>query len=290
VTTDLIINLAPTGAVHTRDHSPHVPLQPREIIADVNSCVDAGASMVHLHAREADGTPSYRKELYAEIIDGIREHNENVVIVVSTSGRTFADVDKRTDVLRLRGDSKPDMASLTLGSLNFMNTASVNSPDTIMRILDCMTSSGIRPEIEVFDLGMVNVAHSLIRRGMLEPPYFFNVILGNIATAQAKLSHLALIASELPEGSYWSLAGIGRFQRSMCAAGVVFAHGVRVGLEDAVWNDKGKTSPATNAALVRQAAGLAHLVGRGVARPDAVRRMLQLGPAAGSGEPPGHNV
>jgi len=287
--TDLIVNLAPTGAVHMRDHSPYVPISPDEIIADVNECVDAGASMVHLHAREADGGPSYRKERYARIIEGIRERHDDVVIVVSTSGRVFADLEKRTEVLSLQGDGKPDMASLTLGSMNFMNAPSVNSLDTIMRILDRMTSAGIRPELEVFDLGMVNVAHHLIRRGLLQPPYFFNVILGNIATAQAKLSHIALIASELPEGSYWSLAGLGRFQKSMCAAGVVFAHGVRVGLEDTIWNNKDKTTLATNASLVSQAIGIARHIGRDIARPDVVRQMLALAPRSCLGKTSARN-
>ncbi|TMV53021.1 3-keto-5-aminohexanoate cleavage protein [Paenibacillus mesophilus] len=277
----LIINFAPTGMIPTKAMTPHVPVDPQEIAADVAACVPLGVSMVHLHARDAEGSPTYKKEKYAEIIAAIRRDHPELIVVVSTSGRNVSEFDKRSDVLHLQGGLKPDMASLTLGSMNFPRTASVNSPEMIAALAGLMKQKGIKPELEVFDLGMVNYAKYLIRKGLLEPPYYFNILLGNAATAQATLMHAALIVSELPPDSYYALAGIGDHQKPMNALGVIAADGVRVGLEDNIWLDPGRRHPATNAELVRQVADLAAAYGRTAASASEVRTMLGLARAGG---------
>ena len=151
----LIINLAPTGMVPTRAQSPHVPLSCDEIVADACAAIDAGAAMLHLHARDADGSPSSDPELFRPIMEGIRARHPQVVLTVTTSGRNVSDVEVRADVLRLQDQARPDMASLTLGSMNFATQASVNSPATILRLAEVMRERGIKPELEVFDLGVV---------------------------------------------------------------------------------------------------------------------------------------
>lgn len=274
----LIVNLAPTGMVPTRDQSAHVPLTPAEIARDVAACVAAGASIVHLHARADDGVPTDDPNVFAEIVGLVREQTPEVVVTVTTSGRKVPDVERRAAVLRLSGDLRPDMASLTLGSMNFTREASVNAPATIMRLAEVMRENGIRPELEVFDVGMVNVAHMLIDKGLIEPPYYFNILLGNPATAQLKLLHLATLVNDLPEQSYWALAGIGRFQAKATALGAVMAHGVRVGLEDNLWLDAERTQPATNLQMVERAVRQARAVDRSVATPAQVRSLLQLAP------------
>ncbi|MDF2659986.1 MAG: kce [Paenibacillus sp.] len=272
----LIINFAPTGMIPTKEMTPHVPIEPQEIVADVAECVRLGVSMVHLHARDPGGSPTFRKETFAEIISGIRGKHPELIIVVSTSGRNVSEFEKRSDVLNLQGDLKPDMASLTLSSLNFSRSASVNSPETIIALASKMKQNGIKPELEIFDLGMVNYAKYLIRKGLLEPPYYFNILLGNVATAQATLMHAGLIISELPPDSYYALTGIGNDQKRMNALGVIEADGVRVGLEDNIWSNRERQELATNVSLVRQVAGLAAAYGRPIASAAEVRTMLKL--------------
>ena len=163
----LIINAAITGMVPRRAQVPHVPVTAEQIVADAVACVDAGAAILHLHAREPDESPAWRRSAYAEFIPAIREQRPEAVICVSTSGRDVAELEKRADVLALEGDAKPDMASLTLGSLNFRTSASVNAPDMIVALAERMTERGIAPELEVFDTGMAYLAAELEDRGVL---------------------------------------------------------------------------------------------------------------------------
>ena len=249
----LIVNFTPTGLIPTREMTPHVPILPTEIVDQVNELVGLGINMVHLHAREPDtGLPTFRKEIYAKIIAGIREKNEKLLLCVSTSGRIFNVFEKRSEVLDLDGDLKPDFGSLTLSSLNFNKEVSINSPQMIKDLAQKMLDRGIKPELEVFDLGMVNFAHYLIQKGFLKPPYYFNLILGNIACAQATMLNLGLMIMELPPSSIWSVGGIGRFQLQMNVASMNFGGGVRVGLEDNIWFDESRTRLATNRELIKR--------------------------------------
>ena len=272
----LIINLTPTGMIPTKEMTPHVPQSPAEIISDVLDCAQLGVSMVHLHARDEEGKPTYRKEIYAEIIRGIRAKAPELVIIVSTSGRTYGEFAHRSDVLDLEGNLKPDMASLTLSSINFNKIASVNSPDMIIKLAGKMKDKRIKPELEVFDLGMVNYAHYLIKKGLIDPPYYFNIILGNIAAAQAKMLHLGLIVSELPENSFWSVGGVGDLQGRMNALGIVMGNGVRVGVEDNIYYDEERTMLATNRKLVERVVSFAGAMGRQIATPKETREALKL--------------
>jgi len=272
----LIINLAPTGMIPTKKMTGNVPISPSEIIEDVVSCSELGVSMAHVHARDAEGSPAWQKEIFREIIAGIRNKRPDLVIVATTSGRTYSEFEKRSEVLDLEGAARPDMASLTLSSVNFNHIASVNSPDMIIKLAEKMKEKGIKPELEVFDVGMVNFAHYLIKKGLLTPPYYFNIILGNIAAAQAKLLHLGLILSELPPGSVWSVAGIGDSQLRMNAIGIADGGGVRVGLEDSIWFDEERTERATNRRLVERIVKLANAFGRQIASPAEVRKELAL--------------
>ncbi len=209
----LIINFVPTGLIPTKEMTPKVPITPGEIIEDVLEASELGVNMVHIHARDREtGTPTYKKDVYAEIISGIRKKNKDIVIGVSTSGRNFNEFEKRSEVLDLKGDMKPDFASLTLSSLNFNKQASINSPQMIQALAKKMIENNIRPELEVFDLGMINYAIYLMKKGLIRPPYYFNLILGNIACAQANMLNLGLMIRDLPDGSIWSAGGVGDFQ------------------------------------------------------------------------------
>ena len=232
-------------------------------------------NMVHVHAREPEtGLPTYKKEVYAEIIQGIREKNKDLVISVSTSGRDFFEFEKRSEVLDLEGALKPDFGSLTLSSLNFNKQASVNSPEMIQALARKMMEKGIRPELEVFDLGMVNYAKYLMKKGWVKPPYYFNLILGNIACAQANLLSLGLMINELPEGAIWSVGGVGDSQLRMNAMAIVAGGGVRVGLEDNIWYDENRTRLASNRDLVERVLEIAKAMGRRPSAPRVTRERL----------------
>ena len=272
----LVINVAPTGMVAKRSDYAGVPEQPDQIAADLAACRAAGAASVHLHAREDDGQPTYRRERFAEIIRAVRVEAPDLIVCVSTSGRLFNSFEHRSDVLSLDGDAAPDLASLTLGSLNFRTQASINPPEMIERLAGRMRERGIVPELEVFDLGMLDYAHTLIGRGVLQPPFIFNLLLGSTGTLAASTANLALLVDRLPAGSYWQAAGIGRAQWPMNALGVVMGGHVRTGLEDNVWMDADVRRPATNAGLVRRIAALAAAAGRPVAAPEDARRVMGL--------------
>lgn len=272
-----ILNFAPTGLIPTKEMTPNVPVRPEEIVSQVFEVAGLGVNMVHLHARELDtGVPTYKKEIYGEIIKGIRRKNKDLVLCVSTSGRHFFEFEKRAEVLELEGEGRPDFGSLTLSSLNFNKQASINSPQMIQDLARKMLDNGIRPEMEVFDLGMINYAKYLIRKGLLKPPYYFNLILGNIACAQADMLSLGLMIRDLPEGSIWSVGGVGAAQIRMNAMALVAGGGVRVGLEDNIWYDNERVQLASNRELVERIIAIAKALGRSPYSHKEAREVLGL--------------
>ncbi len=280
---DIIVNFTPTGMIPTKKLSPHAPLSVSEIVEDVLRATEIGITTVHLHARdEVSGDPTYESEIYGRIIEGIRAYARDLVIGVSTSGRRYSRFSQRADCLQLEGEQKPDMGSLTLSSVNFNKQASVNSPDMIRRLAEEMAGKGILPELEAFDAGMINYAKYLTSRGVLQPPHYFNLILGNIACAQADLLHVGVMIRDLPPESYWSLAGVGDTQLMMNSLAIAVGGGVRVGLEDNVWFDVKRTKLATNADLLHRVRGLIEANGHEVMRPSTFRRLLKLEHGRGS--------
>ena len=278
----VIINLALTGMIPTKDMTPNVPVTPAEISNDVLQCSRYGVAIVHLHARGDNGQPTWLKDTYADIISRIREHDKDVVLTVSTSGRNWPEFEKRSQCLELKGDLKPDMASLTLRSLNFNKEASVNSPDTIKALASKMKENNIRPELEAFDIGMINYAKYLWRSGFIDPPFYMNLILGNIACAQANVLNLGLMLNELRDlgDVYWSVGGVGDCQLRMNVESMLNGGGVRVGLEDNIYYDEERTKLASNMELVKRIYDIANYLGCEISSPTEVRQMLGLGDVA----------
>ena len=275
-----IINFTPTGMIPTKEMTPFVPIQPREIIEEVLEARKYGISIVHLHARDKHGNPTWEKETYREIIEGIREadgyKNNSLIICVSTSGRNWNEFDKRSSCLELTGISKPDMASLTLSSLNFSGSASVNSPEMIQKLAAKMKENTIKPELEVFDSGMVNFGKYLIKKGLIKPPFYFNILLGNISNAQAGLLDAGYIISQLPEKSYWSLGGIGNAQLKMNLTGILHGGGIRIGLEDNIFFDDNREQLANNIDMLKRISEFARLIGGKPYTPAETRKLLDL--------------
>ena len=279
---DLIVNFTPTGMIPTKEMTPHVPISAEEIVEDVRRAVDIGITMVHLHAREAaTGKSTYKAKVFGEIIAGIRSFSKDLVICVSLSGRSIHEFEKRAEPLQLEGDVKPDMGSLTLSSLNFNRVASMNSPEMIQKLANEMRSRGILAELEAFDAGMINYGKYLGKKGILEPPHYFNLLLGNIACAQADLLHTGIMIHDLPDNSLWSLAGIGNYQWMMNSIAIVSGGGVRVGLEDNIWFDTARTRLATNSDLLLRIHRLAEATQRRVMSPGKLRELLNLQPGYG---------
>jgi uncharacterized protein (DUF849 family) len=244
----IIINFCPTGMVPTKEMTPHVPVSPSEIIEQTHEAYEIGITIAHLHAREKDGVPSYKASIYQEIFEGVRKHCPDLIICGSSSGRNFPEFEKRSELLELQ----PDMCSLTLSSLNFLKQASVNAPDIIIGLANKMKENGVIPELECFDLGMINFGKYLIQKGIVEGPYYWNLLFGNIAGFQAQLNHVATALQEIPSDHYVSLAGLGKYQLSINSMAISQGLGVRVGLEDNIWWDRAKDQKATNAQLVKR--------------------------------------
>ena len=272
----LIVNAAITGMIPTKKHTPHVPVTVDEIIDDATACYNAGASMIHVHARDEAGEPTYRKEVYADIISGIRSNHPDLIICATTSGRLHNTFETRSQVLELEGDAKPDMGSLTMGSLNFPKQASINQPEMVRDLALKMKDRGIVPEIEVFETGMIYTARVLMERGILQPPYYCNILLGSIYSAPATLYELAHMVRSLPPAVHWAATGIGKFQLKINFASVLMGGHVRVGLEDNIYYDEEAGRLATNAMLVERVASFAKQVGREVATAKEAREMLAI--------------
>ena len=234
-----IINFAPTGTQTNRENS-FAPLTPNEIIEEVHNAYELGITVTHIHARDPkDLSNTYKKEVYGEIITGIRKHCPDLSICVSLTGRLHPEFERRSEVLELY----PDMGSLTMSSLNFPKGASVNEPEMILKLIQKMDEFGVIPEIECFDSGMLNYTNYLISKNILKGPHYINVILGNIYNAQSDISSISSIVNNLPKNSMTCLGGIGKDQLKCNIIGLLYFDGIRIGLEDNLYyRDKEKTT------------------------------------------------
>lgn len=273
----LLINACITGMRPSKEQTPLVPITTEEIIEDAVRVCDAGAQIVHLHARDEDGRPTWKAAVYEKLLVGIRRERPQLICCVSTSGRDWSEIERRSEVLFLRGLAKPDFASLTLGSMNFITGASVNSMETIQKLAEIMKSQDIRPELEIFDVGMIGFAKYLERKGYWGPdPKYFNLLLGNLGTLPATIANLGTLVQSLPENSVWSAAGIGVFQLPMNVAAIVAGGGIRVGVEDCIFYDFARSRLASNVELVQRVLRIASECQRPLATPQQARKMLGL--------------
>ena len=278
---ELIISLAPTGMVSSKDQSPHLPLSISEIVEETHAAYERGITMLHLHARTPDGQPTASADVYAELIRRIRVFGPDLVICVSLSGRLEPAFEKRSGPLDLEGELKPDAGSLTLSSMNFTRSTSENSPDTVQRLAAYMQEKGVLPELEIFDVGMANYARYLISKKLIPTPCYANIILGNIASAQLDFTQLGAIVNHLPGECLWSMGGIGNAQLSANSLAIAMAAGVRVGLEDNLYWNSERSRLATNQALLDRIHELAEIHQRKIMSPAMFRRKLNLRPGSG---------
>lgn len=254
----IIVNFCPTGMVPTKELTPHVPVSPNEIIEQVHEAYEVGITIVHLHARDENGVPTWRKNIYRDIFEGVRKHCPNLIVCGSTSGRTFPEFEKRSELIELQ----PDMCSLTLSSLNFIKQASVNSPNMIMQLAKKMNQYGVNPELECFDLGMINFGLYLIKKDIFKGPYYWNLLFGNIFGFQPNLTQIAAALKDIPDSHYVGLAGLGQYQLQVNAAAIAMGYGVRAGIEDNVWWDVKRTRLCKNIEIIKRIHNLIEIHGK----------------------------
>jgi uncharacterized protein (DUF849 family) len=272
----LIINVAVTGIVPTKKDNPALPITPDEIAEDCLKCYRQGATLFHLHARDERGNATFRSDIYREIIFKTRQKIPDAILCVSTSGRVFNQFEQRSEVLNLDGFEKPDMASLTLGSMNFPTGVSVNEPSMIHRLVDKMKERGITPELEIFDLGMIDYAKRLIEKKILKEPFYFNLILGSIGMLSATPFNLSVMLQSLPQNAIWAGGGIGKNQFFVNAMAVVIGGHVRIGLEDCLYMDNDKREFATNEKLTARIVALSKAYEREICNAAEARALLGL--------------
>lgn len=266
----LIITVAPTGSIPMKKDNPHVPITVAEVVEDCIRCLEAGASVFHLHARDEEGRPSTRYEIFEGMYNGIKEKTDGI-IQISTGGRAGSGYAERAERL----DLNPEMASLTTGSVNFPESVYMNSRELVEGLAARMKESGIKPEMEIFDASMVQGAIDLAEKGLVQKPMHFNFVLGLKGALPATVKNLVFLTELIPHGSTWTVTGVGRSQLMMACHAIPMGGHVRVGLEDNIWYSKGVL--ARNADLVARVARLAAEIGREVASPDEARRILGLG-------------
>jgi 3-keto-5-aminohexanoate cleavage enzyme len=265
---EIVINFCPTGMVPQKSQTPFVPISPQEIIEQTHEAYEIGITIAHLHAREEDGMPTFKKGINQEIFEGVRKHCPDLILCGSSSGRNFPEFEKRSEVIEL----KPDMCSLTLSSLNFLRQASVNSPDMIIQLAEKMNEYGVIPELECFDLGMINYGNYLIKKEVLKGPFYWNLLFGNIAGFQANASHIGLAIQEINPNHTIVLAGLGDSQLAVNSIAIALGYGVRVGLEDNLYWDMEKKKLATNLDLLKRIHELVNIQGKEFCNPATLRK------------------
>ena len=266
----LIITVAPTGSVPTKKDNPWLPVQPEEIINTGIRCEEAGASIIHIHARNpVDETASTDFSIFKEITQGLKSRT-NLIVQISTGGRAGMEYRDRSERLKL----KPEMASLTTGSVNFPSQVYANSPRLIKDLARDMKTYAIKPEIEIFDTGMIQNALDLSEEKLATRPLHFNFVMGLKGAIPATIDNLVHLKNTIPPGSTWTVSGIGRFQLPMCVHAIAMGGHVRVGLEDSIYFKKGEL--ATNEQLVERIAHISMIMGREIASPEEARKILDL--------------
>ena len=286
---DVILTCALTGAGDTTAKNPHVPVTPEAIVADALEAHEAGAAVVHIHVRDPETKQAARRhELYAEVMQRLRDSGSEVIVNLTAGmGGDFAPdaenpaqggpgTDMATAHERVAHvlDLKPEICTLDCGSLNFPDAAYVATPDQLREMAQAITSAGIKPEIECFELGHIWLAKTLLAEGYLNHPPLFQLCMGIPFGAEATPMNMLCMRDNLPQGSQWAAFGIGRMQMPFAAQSALLGGHVRVGLEDNIYLEKGV--PATNAQLVTKARTMLEAMGCRLLDANAARDHLGL--------------
>ncbi|MGB9749512.1 MAG: 3-keto-5-aminohexanoate cleavage protein [Caldisericia bacterium] len=267
----LIITVAPVGAEVTKKENPYLPITPNEIAEEVLRCYNSGASVIHLHARDEAGNPTQKKERYKEIIEKIREKVPDIILQISTGGAIGMSFEERAEPLELN----PEFASLTLGTVNFGEGVFYNPPDWIKKFALIMKERKIKPEIEIFEKGMIENALKLLKEGLLEEPLHFDFVLGVPGGMSGDPKNLIFLIDSIPPNSTWMVAGIGKYEYPLSIIAITLGGNVRVGFEDNIYIKKGVLAKS-NAEFVERIVKFSLEFGREIAKPNEVRKILNI--------------
>jgi 3-keto-5-aminohexanoate cleavage enzyme len=270
----IIITAAVSGSFPTKEMNSAVPYSPKEITDAAVESYKAGAAIAHIHVRDPEtGKPDFKVELFKEVLDGIRSECD-MIVNLTTSGLRLTGSDiiaRRLQPVYL----KPDICSLDLGSMNFSDRVFENPPEWSDKAVRCMRENSVKPEIEVFEPGHIRQAADLIKKGLIDPPAYFQLCMGVRWGIEASPENLLFMKNKLPTGVQWSVLGTGKDQLSMITMGILLGGNIRVGFEDNIYLKKGVLA-SSNAEMVHMAADLAQRLGREVASPSEARGMLGI--------------
>ena len=268
-----IITVAITGSVPTKADNPAVPVTVEEQIESTHAAFEAGATLVHVHVRNDDGTISSDPERFAKFAAGVRQHCDGMIVQFSTGGRSGRGSERGGLLVH-----RPDMASLATGSVNFATSIYENDPALIRELASLMLEFDVKPEIEIFDLAMLYNAAALVNEGLLRTPVHVQFVMGIPGAQPARRDvlefEIAQLDAVLPQAT-WTAAGIGRHQLTLNEWSLDLGGHCRTGLEDNVRWDRSRLAQS-NAELVTRVAEMAHASGRGVASPAQARAILGL--------------
>lgn len=268
----VILTAAINGAEVTRADTPALPISPTEVAEEAARCADEGASIVHLHGRRSDGSATQDIDTFRAYFEAIRDRSD-IIVQFSTGGAVGMDVEERIEALALA----PEMATLTTGTCNFGESVFENPLPTIRLIAERQRQFRITPEIEVFDVGMLDTAVRLVEReGVLDGPLHVDFVLGVPGAMNGDERHLEYLVSRLPDGWTWCVAGVGRHELRLARHALELGGHVRVGLEDNIYLSKGVLAQGSWE-LVRAVAEMAEEVGRRVLSISESRRVLRVG-------------
>ena len=256
----------------TREQQPNLPITPREIADEVVRAAGEGASLVHIHARRDDGRPTTDVDVLKSIADLIRKECD-IVIGMSTGAEVGMSEEERVRVL----DAEPEIASLNCGSMNFGGEVFDNSPHLIQALAERVRSDGVRPELEVYDLGMLATAGRLLDEKLIEAPPLYNFVMGVPGGIAATPENLLAMLHNRPLEGAWTATGVGRNQLPLTTLACAMGGHMRVGFEDNIYYRRGELA-TSNAQLVARARRIAEELGRTVATPEEARRILGVRP------------
>ncbi len=270
----LIITAAISGAEVLKEHNPAVPYTVEECAREAKLAYDAGASIIHLHVRRDDGTPTQDKNRFKEVMDAIYKLCPDVIIQPSTGGAVGMTDDERLQPTEL----DPEMATLDCGTLNFGgDEVFMNTENTIKYFGKRMIERGIKPELEVFDKSMIDMALRLQKKGFIELPMHFDFVMGVNGGISGDLRDFVFLRHSIPADATYTVAGIGRFEFPLAMAAIIDGGHVRVGFEDNVYLSKGVLAKS-NGELVEKVVRMAREMGREIANPEEAREILGLKP------------
>ncbi len=266
----LIITAAITGAELDKGKCPILPVTPEEQAKAAAECIEAGASVIHLHVRDDKGNPSQELDHFKRATDAIRKACKvNPIIQFSTGGAVGEKIERRIAPLAL----KPEMASFNTGTINFGEDIFVNTFADMRGLGEAFKKYGVIPEYELYDAGHIDNLKKLIKEKVIQPPFHCQFVLGVPGALSGDISSLVYLVEHLPEGSGWAVAGVGRYELPLAIHAIAMGGHVRVGLEDNLYYSKGRLT-TSNAELVARIVRIAKEAGREVATVEEARKIL----------------